>query len=112
MVIRDNALQHQSKEDFETIMKSKAVTAKNMDIVSRKLCPDLKYFVCFSSLASGRGNGGQSNYGLANCYLEQLCEKRKRQNLPALAILWGPITETGTPESLQLSHMVSNIKLK
>lgn len=106
MVLRDNALQNQTKEDFDIIMKSKTVTAKNMDIASRKLCSDVKYFVCFSSLTSGRGNGGQSNYGFANCFLEQLCEKRRKQKLPGLAIQWGPITDTGTPESLQLNHLV------
>jgi len=36
----------------------------------------------FSSISSGLGNPGQSNYGYANAAMERLCEQRKEDGLP------------------------------
>uniref|UniRef100_A0A8C4QVB8 Fatty acid synthase n=1 Tax=Eptatretus burgeri TaxID=7764 RepID=A0A8C4QVB8_EPTBU len=63
--------------------------------ITRKLCPDLDWFVVFSSVSAGRGNAGQSNYGLANSAMERICEKRHRDGLPALAVQWGAIGDVG-----------------
>lgn len=59
------------------------------------MCPDLSYFVAFSSVSCGRGNAGQSNYGYANSTMERVCEKRHYNGLPALAIQWGAIGDVG-----------------
>lgn len=69
-----------------------------MDYESRKHCPELDHFVFFSSVTSGRGNISQENYGMAYSALEELCEKRKEDSLPALAVQFGPI-ETGSNDS-------------
>lgn len=50
-------------------------------------------FVVFSSVSCGRGNAGQTNYGMANSIMERICEKRKADGFPALAIQWGAIGE-------------------
>lgn len=50
--------------------------------VTREACPELDYFVVFSSVSSGRGNAGQSNYGFANSAMERICEKRRHEGLP------------------------------
>jgi fatty acid synthase len=50
-----------------------------------------RYFVIFSSVSCGRGNAGQTNYGMANSIMEMICERRKRDGFPALAIQWGAI---------------------
>ena len=63
--------------------------------VTRRLCPDLSYFVAFSSVSCGRGNAGQSNYGYANSAMERVCEKRHHDGLPGLAIQWGAIGDVG-----------------
>lgn len=63
--------------------------------VTRKTCPDLKYFVAFSSVSCGRGNAGQSNYGYANSVMERVCEKRCHNGFPGLAIQWGAIGDVG-----------------
>lgn len=54
-------------------------------------CFWLRDFVVFSSVTSGRGLAGQSNYGMANSIMERICERRKCDNLPALAIQWGAV---------------------
>lgn len=66
-----------------------------MDVVSRKKCKELEYFVAFSSIACGIGNIGQTNYGMANSIMERIIENRKRDGLPAKAIQWGPIGDVG-----------------
>lgn len=63
--------------------------------MTRNLCPDLSYFVAFSSVSCGRGNAGQSNYGYANSAMERVCEKRRYDGLPGLAVQWGAIGDVG-----------------
>lgn len=52
-------------------------------------------FVIFSSVSCGRGNAGQSNYGMANSVMERICERRRSDGLPALAIEWGAVADVG-----------------
>lgn len=63
--------------------------------VTRKLCPELRHFVAFSSVSCGRGNAGQSNYGYANSAMERVCEKCHYDGLPGLAVQWGAIGDVG-----------------
>nr|XP_023013626.1 fatty acid synthase-like [Leptinotarsa decemlineata] len=94
LVLRDGILSNQTKAKFEDVFKCKIVSGQNMDAATRKHCPDLEYFVMFSSI-SARGIAGQTNYGMANSALERLCEQRKTDKLPGLAIQWGPIRDVG-----------------
>lgn len=59
------------------------------------MCPNLKHFVIFSSVSCGRGNTGQTNYGMANSVMERICENRHSEGLPALAVEWGAVGEVG-----------------
>lgn len=72
---------------------------KNLDRISRDLCPKLVHFVCFSSIASAFGNAGQTNYGMACSAVERLCERRNIEGLPALAVQYGPIAGTEIMET-------------
>lgn len=55
----------------------------NLDLATREVCKDsLDWFVVFSSVSCGRGNAGQSNYGLANSVMERICEQRNRDGFP------------------------------
>lgn len=47
----------------------------------------------FSSVSCGRGNAGQTNYGMSNSVMERICESRRAAGYPALAIEWGAIGE-------------------
>ncbi|XP_074604161.1 fatty acid synthase-like [Brevipalpus obovatus] len=93
-VLHDGLLENQTVKDFEEVCYPKIRVTRSLDSISRLHCPHLDHFVCFSSIASF-GNLGQSNYGFANSFMERLCEKRRKDGLPGLAIQWGPVGDVG-----------------
>ncbi|KAM4525814.1 fatty acid synthase [Fundulus diaphanus] len=95
MVLKDGMLENLTPELFIDVNKPKCDGTINLDKVTRKSCPDLSYFVAFSSISCGRGNAGQSNYGYANSVMERVCEKRRFDGLPGLAVQWGAIGDVG-----------------
>ncbi|NXO39594.1 FAS synthase, partial [Locustella ochotensis] len=95
VVLRDGMIENQTPELFWEVNKPKYSGTLHLDWVTRKKCPDLDYFVVFSSVSCGRGNAGQSNYGFANSTMERICEQRRHDGLPGLAIQWGAIGDVG-----------------
>ena len=95
MVLKDATLENQSVETFASCCGPKVDGTLFLDQVSRLKCPAIDYFVCFSSVVSGRGNAGQTNYGYANAVMERVCDERKRLGLPGLAVQWGAIGDVG-----------------
>lgn len=93
-VLRDGLFENLTESDFVISASPKITGTKNLDIVSRE-CSSLDYFVVFSSVTSGRGNVGQTNYGLANSAMERMMEQRQANGLPGLAIQWGAIGDVG-----------------
>ncbi|XP_028141037.2 fatty acid synthase-like [Diabrotica virgifera virgifera] len=91
IVLQDANITDQTQEKFEAVFKPKYISGRNMDTVTRKFCPQLDHFVVFSTVFAGRGNIGQTNYAMANSALERMCEKRRSECLPGLAIQWGPM---------------------
>jgi fatty acid synthase len=57
-VLRDALFENLREADFKLVMSPKVYGTKNLDVVSRKLCPLLDYFVVFSSISCGRGFAG------------------------------------------------------
>uniref|UniRef100_A0A1A8NNF5 Fatty acid synthase n=2 Tax=Nothobranchius TaxID=28779 RepID=A0A1A8NNF5_9TELE len=95
MVLKDGMLDNLTREHFVDVSKPKCDGTINLDKVTRGSCPDLTYFVAFSSVSCGRGNAGQTNYGYANSAMERVCEKRRSDGLPGLAVQWGAIGDVG-----------------
>ncbi|XP_055593803.1 fatty acid synthase-like [Uranotaenia lowii] len=93
--LRDSILENQTIEMFMESLAPKAAATAFLDRASRELCPQLRYFVVFSSVSCGRGNAGQSNYGMANSVMERIIERRHAEGLPAKAIQWGAIGDVG-----------------
>ncbi|KAK4878182.1 hypothetical protein RN001_010688 [Aquatica leii] len=93
--LHDALIENQNENTFKTIWAPKVLITRNMDTISKKLCPRLRKFVMFSSLVCGRGNSGQSNYGMANSVAERICEQRKEDGYPALVIQWAFIGDVG-----------------
>jgi fatty acid synthase, animal type len=105
VALRDGIFENQTVKMFEESLAPKAKATKILDKLSRELCPSLKYFVIFSSVSCGRGNAGQSNYGMANSVMEKICEKRHRDGLAAKAIQFGAIGDVGLLAALQENNM-------
>ncbi|XP_066519867.1 fatty acid synthase [Hoplias malabaricus] len=95
MVLKDGMLENLTSEHFTEVNKPKYEGTLHLDRVTRQECPELQHFVVFSSVSCGRGNAGQSNYGFANSTMERVCEQRRHDNLPGLAIQWGAIGDVG-----------------
>lgn len=94
-VLRDDIIENLTADDFRAVCVPKVTGTKLLDAATRRLCKELDYFICFSSVSCGRGNIGQSNYGLANSAMERICESRQAVGLPGTAIQWGAIGDTG-----------------
>nr|XP_012235657.1 PREDICTED: fatty acid synthase-like [Linepithema humile] len=104
VVLKDCLLKNQTIETIETFTESfmsKAWTTQTLDKASRKICLKLRHFVVFSSVSCGRGNAGQTNYGMANSIMERVCEKRAKEGLPGLAIQWGVVGDVGLVADMQ-----------
>jgi fatty acid synthase, animal type len=101
VILQDSIFDNQVAEKFVESMRPKAVATKHLDEISRVLCPELQYFVVFSSVSCGRGNAGQSNYGMANSVMERIMEQRHNLGLPAKAIQWGAVGEVGLVADMQ-----------
>uniref|UniRef100_A0A224X4N0 Fatty acid synthase n=1 Tax=Panstrongylus lignarius TaxID=156445 RepID=A0A224X4N0_9HEMI len=94
-VLRDAFFENQDAKNFEAVCNAKVDTTIALDKESRVLCPELDYFIVFSSVSCGRGNAGQTNYGMANSAMERICEARQLEGLPGMAIQWGAIGDVG-----------------
>ncbi|XP_015782525.1 fatty acid synthase isoform X2 [Tetranychus urticae] len=95
MVLGDAIFENQSEETFEKVCGPKIKATRYLDSLSRATCPHLDYFVCFSSVAAGKGNPGQTNYGFGNSFMERICEDRRASGFPGLAVQWGAIGDVG-----------------
>ncbi|KAF7386952.1 hypothetical protein HZH66_011404 [Vespula vulgaris] len=95
VVLNDAFIENLNENNFKNVALPKIDGTKNLDLASRKHCPSLDYFVAFSSVSCGRGNLGQTNYGLANSAMERIVEQRQSNGLPGLAIQWGAIGDVG-----------------
>lgn len=95
--LRDNIFENQTPEKFAESFAPKVLATRYLDELSRKICDKLEYFIVFSSASCGRGNPGQTNYGMANSIMERIIEKRVSDNIAGLskAIQWGAVGEVG-----------------
>ncbi|MDX2710144.1 SDR family NAD(P)-dependent oxidoreductase, partial [Streptomyces sp. PA03-6a] len=74
--------------EFEAELSAKVMGAAHLhELLTGRT---LDAFVLFSSIAGIWGSAGQAAYATANSFLDALAEYRHAQNLPALAVAWGP----------------------
>ena len=96
-VLKDGLIESQTEESFQAVCAPKVNGTHNLDIVTRELCKKtVDWFVAFSSISSGHGNAGQSNYGFGNSVMERICEKRNKDGLPGSVIYLLLKTNMGT----------------
>lgn len=79
-------LQESCKSYFQLVWKTKVETAKHLDILSRKMCPKLKYFVGFSDVVSSFGASRKCMFGYSCSEMEMIFEQRKAEDYPSIVI--------------------------
>jgi acyl carrier protein len=93
MVLDDALIANLTAVRNRPVIETKAKGASILDRLTRS--DDLDLFLLFSSATTLVGNPGQSNYVAANGYLEGLARARRTAGLPALAVGFGAISDTG-----------------
>lgn len=94
----DGLAAEMSVEQFASVLRAKADGAVALDIATRTLAADgkkLDFMILYSSVTTALGNPGQANYVAANAAVEAIARARKADGLPAMAVAWGPIKDTG-----------------
>ncbi|KAH7944058.1 hypothetical protein HPB52_015101 [Rhipicephalus sanguineus] len=111
MVLHDALIENQTAETYEEVCKPKVLVTQRLDEVSRERCPCLDHFVVFSSIASGRGNAGQTNYAYANSVMERVCIKDSTALNPGITLGELGIDSLMTVEVRQLSERDYDVAL-
>jgi len=88
-LIHDAVLKSQSNQSFIDALQAKAESAWVIHRVSQRY--PLKFLVMISSVSGVVGIPGQSNYALANRFLNALSQYRRLQGLPAVSLALGPM---------------------
>lgn len=92
-VLDDATIQKMNPAQLERVLRPKVGGAFALHEYTRD--KKLDFFVMYSSVTTILGNPGQANYVAANMALEALACLRRKQGLPALAVGWGAIADTG-----------------
>ncbi len=112
MALRDQLISDVSFDDFTLPIRVKLDLGQSLNWATRTHCKQLDHFVVFSSAIAFYGNEGQSNYGYANSALERMCEDRRRDGLPAIAIQWGALGDVGFVAREKIENAFSHLGMK
>lgn len=75
-MVADHFIAKKTSEEFLEVLEPKVIATVNLDLATR--CLDLDFLVLFSSGASITGNVGQSDYAVANGFLDHFADYRNR----------------------------------
>ncbi len=107
-MIRDEKISNIEKENFDAVLLSKAMGAKNLSECLES--HNLDFFVVVSSISAHIGNFGQAAYAASNLYCEELVKQRRKNKQHGLAIAFGPIADSGLLVSGQNSEILNKIR--
>lgn len=92
-VIHAEQIINLTQQEFNTILAPKVTGGWNLHQASKNY--KLDNFILFSSASCLLGLSGQVSYVAANTFLDTLAQYRQKQNLPALSVNWGVMSDAG-----------------
>jgi acyl transferase domain-containing protein/short-subunit dehydrogenase len=105
-ILDDGILIQQNWHRFKKVIRAKVTGSWNLHQFSQSM--PLDFFVMFSSAASLTGNKGQINYAAANAFMDGLAYYRRRNDLPATTINWGPWDAGMAAFDSEVKHKIFN----
>jgi acyl transferase domain-containing protein/NADPH:quinone reductase-like Zn-dependent oxidoreductase/SAM-dependent methyltransferase/acyl carrier protein len=93
MVVEDGLVAGVERDAVAKVVTPKLIGAETLDRLTRS--DPIELFLMFSSATTLMGSPGQGSYVAANAALEGLARQRHAAGLPALAVGWGPIEDSG-----------------
>jgi len=78
-------LESLNESDFIAAKNLVSEAVANLDTLSRKLVPQLEYFVILAPSLASRGAKAKSNYVFANAEIFRITEVRKFSGYPAVS---------------------------
>ena len=91
--LHDGLLANLDWSTFSEVLPAKISGALALHRATESL--NLSYFITFSSIASSMGSPGQTNYALANAFLDGLMHHRRHLGLVGHSINWGAWQDEG-----------------
>ncbi|KOT90111.1 hypothetical protein ADK70_17685 [Streptomyces rimosus subsp. pseudoverticillatus] len=105
MHLQDGSLPELTDEQWHAVLTPKMAGAAVLHDLTQHL--DLDFFLLYSSVTAMLGNIRQANYVAGNLYLEALVRRRRALGLPATALAWGALGETGYVARNDLTGVMS-----
>ncbi|MEC9464135.1 MAG: SDR family NAD(P)-dependent oxidoreductase, partial [Myxococcota bacterium] len=102
-VLSDALVAEMSEERLHHVLAPKVEGAWNLHRLTEHKA--LRAFVLFSSVGGLLGNPGQSNYAIANNFLDALAAHRRRTGLCATSLAWGPWADDGMAAQLDANEL-------
>ncbi|KAK4217471.1 Nonribosomal peptide synthetase 14 [Rhypophila decipiens] len=94
MVLRDRPFGNMTVEDFEAVLRPKAMGTVNLDELF-STDRSLEFFILFASGTCVVGNAGQANYSAANMFMATVAEQRRSRGVAASVIYLGTLLGVG-----------------
>ncbi|WP_050514841.1 type I polyketide synthase [Streptomyces rimosus] len=110
MHLGDGSLVELTDEQFAAVLAPKVTGAEVLHRLTEHL--DLDFFLLYSSATATLGNVRQANYVAGNLYMEALARRRRAMGLPATALAWGALGETGYVARSALTDAMSRMGIE
>lgn len=103
----DAPLSALSQESLERVLAPKALGTLNLHQI---FADTLDFFIGFSSASSTLARPGQASYAAANAFLDAFAQYRRRLDLPATSIGWGPWRDIGFARSAGGVRLIAHLE--
>ncbi|KAK0038779.1 SDR family NAD(P)-dependent oxidoreductase [Biomphalaria pfeifferi] len=104
-VLSDSVIDNLDASRLRQVLLPKVGGTWNLHYLTRDA--ELDFFVFYSSVAAMLGSPGQAAHAAANSFMDALAFHRRRSNLTALSVNWGPWKDAGKASNNSLSKALT-----